>query len=65
MTNCTEGFLTEKCRTCQNWIDNESQVGCWKTLDCEAFNQKWKEDKPKREVKTVHFKDGEGSICRF
>ena len=40
MNNCFEVFLTDACRTCPYWKDDENAVGCaspFPIMHCDAF----------------------------
>lgn len=51
MKNCLDGYLTEECKDCEWWKNDEKSVGCstpYPISNCETFSRAEKEENKKK-----------------
>ena len=47
MKSCLDGYLTEACKTCEFWKNNNEEIGCsapYPIMDCDAFGKMYNKE---------------------
>ena len=53
MKNCFDGYLTDACKTCEFWCDDETSIGCGAPFPidhCEPFSEMYNKEENENDL---------------